>query len=134
MKTVKIKTAREFLVVLIAAMLVCVGLSPKAQAVNPPPDGGYPGGNTAKGHNAFLTLTTGSYNTALGFFSLASNMTGSFNTATGAGARFLSTLPITIPPPELGGPLSNSTGDRNTANGTFILFNNTTGDSNTAQG
>jgi hypothetical protein len=36
---------------------------PTSQAVTPPPDGGYPGGNTAAGQNALLSLTAGTYNT-----------------------------------------------------------------------
>jgi hypothetical protein len=47
----------------ITLTLTCLGLQPKAQAVSPPPDGGYPGGNTAEGQNAFLSLTSGTYNT-----------------------------------------------------------------------
>ena len=57
-------------VLLIALTLVCFGLSPKAQAVVPPPDGGYPGFNTAEGQNALFSLTTGAANTAVGWFSL----------------------------------------------------------------
>ncbi len=34
-----------------------------AHAVNPPPDGGYPNGNTAEGQNALFRLTTGKFNT-----------------------------------------------------------------------
>ena len=56
------------------------------QAVTPPPDGGYPGGNTAEGQNALFSLTTGTYNTAVGFLSLESDIAGQFNTAIGAGA------------------------------------------------
>ena len=67
--------------IIIAAALASIALSPVAKAVIPPPDGGYPGGNTAEGQNALLSLTTGTYNTALGLFSLRSNTTGNFNTA-----------------------------------------------------
>ena len=48
-----------------------------AQAVIPAPDGGYPGGNTAEGQAALLSLTTGGFNTAVGFLSLRSDTTGS---------------------------------------------------------
>ena len=65
-------------------MLACAATAgPNLQAVVPPPDGGYPGGNTAEGQNALLSLTTGGFNTGLGFLSLRSNTTGSFNTAVG---------------------------------------------------
>ena len=60
--------------------------APKAQAVVPTPDGGYPGGNTAEGQNALFSLTTGGFNTAVGFLSLWSNTDGQFNTGVGAGS------------------------------------------------
>jgi len=66
--------------------LVCFGLLPTTQAVSPAPDGGYPGGNTAEGQSALLSLTSGTFNTAVGFLSLRSDTEGQFNTALGAGA------------------------------------------------
>ena len=75
--SIRVKKAAPLFVV----PLVCFGLLPKAQAVNPPPDGGYPGGNTAEGQNALFSLTTGSATQQLvGIRSLATP-TGSFNTA-----------------------------------------------------
>jgi hypothetical protein len=53
--------------ILLTLLCLAVGM-PKAQAVSPPPDGGYPGGNTAEGENALFSLTTGLYNKALGLF------------------------------------------------------------------
>jgi len=44
-----------------------------AEAISPPPDGGYPGGNTAEGTSALLSLTAGTFNTAVGFLSLRGN-------------------------------------------------------------
>jgi hypothetical protein len=64
--------------------LACFALSPTGRAVVPPPDGGYPGQNTAEGDDALLNLTTGTENTALGFRALLSNTTGPQNTATGS--------------------------------------------------
>jgi hypothetical protein len=61
--------------VVITFALVCFGLLPKAHAVIPLPDGGYPGGNTAEGQNALFGLSTGGYNTAVGFLSLTNNTT-----------------------------------------------------------
>ena len=120
-------------------VLACYSLLPRAQAVVPPPDGGYPGGNTAEGASALFSLTTGSYNTAVGFFSLRSNTVGSFNTATGAGALFLNAgnNPNAATANTATGAvalLSNTTGFNNTATGVQALASNTTGDHNTADG
>src|SRR5213593_4586273 len=100
-------------------MLLALGflaLSPIAQAVVPPPDGGYPNFTTAEGTKALFSLTTGSANTAVGWFSLFSDTAGSFNTGVGAGT------------------LALNTADGNTATGTVALFLNTTGTNNTADG
>ena len=53
---------------LIIFSLTCFAFLSKSQAVVPPPDGGYPGGNTAEGHLALASLNTsaGLYNTAVG--------------------------------------------------------------------
>ena len=102
--------------VLITFALVCFALIQNTQAVLPPPDGGYPGGNTAEGQNALRSTTSGGYNAAVGYFSLFANTTGSFNTAVGAGA------------------LDLNTGDNNTATGAAALLLNTTGANNTATG
>jgi hypothetical protein len=118
---------------LITLALHCFALLPKAQAVLPPPDGGYPGGNTAEGQNALLTLTTGGFNTAVGFLSLRSNTIGSFNTALGAGTLLANTADNNT---AVGAAalLSNTTGHENTANGTTALLFNTVGNFNTANG
>src|SRR5438094_273052 len=60
-------------------------LSLTARAVDPPPDGGYPGNNTAEGDNALFSNTTGGYNTATGLNALLRNKTGNGNTAEGEG-------------------------------------------------
>jgi hypothetical protein len=101
---------------LIALALLGLALSPKAQAVVPAPDGGYPGGNTAEGQRAVLSLTIGIYNTAVGVFFLLSLTDGQFNTATGAGALGL-----------------GNTGDSNTAIGSVALQSSDT-NFNTAVG
>ena len=112
---------------------VCLSLFSTAQAVVPAPDGGYPGGNTAEGQNALLSLTTGGFNTAVGFLSLRSNTTGQLNTGIGAGALLANT----------GGSntasgaaalLSLQNGFENTANGAFALFSMTNNNGNTATG
>jgi hypothetical protein len=72
---------------LITLMLACSAIlpGPKAFAVSPAPDGGYPGNNTAEGTSALLNLTSGISNTAIGFAALV-NTTGNYNTANGANA------------------------------------------------
>jgi hypothetical protein len=87
--------------------LACFGLSPVAHGVTPAPDGGYPGGNTAEGQAALLSLTTGNYNTAIGAVTLRANTTGQVNTAVGFGAL-----------------LRNRIASLNTATGALALFNN----------
>ncbi len=92
-----------------------------------------PGGNTAEGQNALLSLTTGGYNTAVGFLSLGGNTTNSFNTAIGAGTLLANTADQNTAT-GAGALLSNTTGDSNTANGVDALFANTGGFGNTANG
>jgi len=72
---------------ILVSMLAGVAFLQPAQAVVPPPDGGYPGFNTAEGTNALKNLTTGVGNTAVGWFSLKSDTDGSLNTAVGAGTH-----------------------------------------------
>ena len=96
--------------------LAWFAISPMAQAVVPPPDGGYPNFTTAEGTNALKNLTTGAANTAVGWSSLLTNATGSFNTATGAGSLLFNTA------------------DNNTAFGAAALLFNTAGIENTAVG
>ena len=102
--------------VLITLALLCFGLLPTAQAVVPPPDGGYPGGNTAEGQNALLSLSSGGFNTAVGYFSLRADTSGGFNTGVGAAAL-----------------LANAAGHGNTGVGAGALALNE-GDFNTAVG
>ena len=125
--------------VLITFALVCFALLPKVQAVSPPPDGGYPGGNTAEGQNALLSLSGGTYNTAIGAFSNLSLTTGNFNTGVGAGTLLSNSGGAFQQGSQntatgAGALLSNTTGPFNTANGAFALFNNAVGPDNTATG
>src|SRR5439155_811628 len=104
----------------VPVLFACFALSPRAQALVPPPDGGYNGGNTAEGSQALFSLSSfvreGVGNTALGYQALYSDTTGSRNTATGSEA------------------LRNNNADENTATGYQALFSNTTGVLNTAIG
>jgi uncharacterized coiled-coil protein SlyX len=119
----------------ILIVIVCIGLLSNAQAVNPAPDGFYPGFNTAEGQNALLSLdvTNGFANTAVGWFSLSSNIEGDFNTATGVGALLFNTADQNT---AFGAAalLFNTIGAQNTAVGAAALLNNTEGDNNTATG
>jgi trimeric autotransporter adhesin len=120
--------------VLIAFALVCFALVQNAQAVNPPPDGGYPGGNTAEGTGALLSLgANGFNNTAIGFMSLKSNTQGNSNTAVGAGALF-SNRGTEQNTATGATALFNNIGANNTANGAFALYTNIWGSGNTAIG
>src|SRR6476659_10350244 len=74
-----------------ALVLGCIAFFPNAQAVSPPPDGGYSGGNTAEGQNALLSLSSGTYNTAVGIYSLLSLTDGNFCTGIGAGTLLANT-------------------------------------------
>jgi hypothetical protein len=118
---------------LILLVMICFALSQRAQGVIPAPDGGYPGGNTAEGQAALLSLTTGGFNTAVGFFSLRSNTEGQFNTGVGAGTLLANTAHQNTAT-GAGALLGNTIGVKNTANGAFALFSNTTANSNTASG
>jgi trimeric autotransporter adhesin len=121
-------------VLLFVSLLIGVyAISSNAEAVNPPPDGGYSGGNTAEGQDALRGLTTGTYNTATGIYSLFSLTTGSLNTAIGAGTLLFNTADENTAI-GVGALFSNTTGARNTANGVDALFFNTTGHDNTANG
>ena len=125
--------------VLIAFALVCFALAQTTQAVSPPPDGGYAGGNTAEGTSALLSLTDGTYNTAIGIYSLLSLTDGDFNTGVGAGTLLSNSGGAFQQGSQntatgAGALLSNTTGPFNTANGAFALFSNAGGPDNTATG
>src|SRR5215208_1351772 len=116
------KTTMRAVLVTMTFLYLATGAE-KTQAVVPPPDGGYPGFNTAEGQNALFSLTTGVGNAAVGWYSLFSNTDGSFNTALGAG-----TLLFNV------GDQNTSGGTQNTAVGTAALLFNTEGSHNTAVG
>jgi trimeric autotransporter adhesin len=134
----------------LVSLLIGFACLDPSKAVVPPPDGGYPGFNTAEGQNALMNLTTGTGNTAVGWSSLFTGTIASFNTGVGAGtlalntadsntavgtvALFLNTTGDENVAVGTGALVNNDTGDLNTANGAFALSSNTTGFSNTAIG
>jgi uncharacterized coiled-coil protein SlyX len=123
---------RKTILITVLLVLAFLALAQMARGVVPPPDGGYPGGNTAEGQNALFSLTSGTFNTAIGFLSLRSNIEGNFNTAVGGGALLSNTSGLNT---AIGaGALLNNTAPGNTAIGGFALLNNTTGFDNTAIG
>jgi hypothetical protein len=108
---------RGFLLPALAFILIAMAASPAIHAVTPPPDGGYPNGNTAEGSDALFSLTDGFENAAIGTNALYYNTSGYLNAAVGAYAM-----------------ITNSTGIENTALGAEAMFENTNGDCNTAVG
>src|SRR5262245_29258359 len=126
----------KFFRLFVAFILICIGLSPKAEALlpAPPPDGGYPNLNTAEGQGALYSLTTGTLNTAIGAYALYSNAVGSGNTAVGAAAFLLNTGGTQNVALGTAALAYNDTGDGNTASGYSALYSNTTGSNNTANG
>jgi hypothetical protein len=118
----------------VAFTLICFVLSPRAQAVSPPPDGGYPNKNTAEGDQALFSLTTGIDNTATGYQALKNNTTGGHNTASGVWALKHNTAGFDNTASGYEALFSNTTGLFNTATGSQALVSNTGGYSNTATG
>jgi hypothetical protein len=122
------------LCLLVFALLSYFGSTPALEAVVPPPDGGYPGNNTAEGQNALLSLTTGVNDTAVGWFSLKSNTDGQLNTAVGSGTLY-STVHANRNTAIGGAALfSDTDGSFNTAVGALALWSNTIGAANTGIG
>ena len=130
--------------------ILCLAFVPKALAVVPPPDGGYPNFTTAEGTNALKNLTTGAGNTGVGWHALFSAGAGSNNTGVGAGAlalntadnntgvgtaaMFLNTTGRQNTALGTAALVFNNGGEGNTATGAFALYSNTEGDFNTANG
>ncbi len=117
----------------IPMVLACLAFLPRAQAVSPPPDGGYSGFNTAEGVNALLSLGSGTFNTALGFSSLKADTTGSHNTAVGGQALLHNNGSYNTAVGE-NALVSNTTGSFNMALGQGALASNIGGNGNTAMG
>jgi Chaperone of endosialidase len=126
--------SRKIIFTTILSALVCFGLSPAANAIEPAaPADDVGGGNTADGANALLSLTSGTFNTAIGFDSLLLTSDTNFNTGVGAGTLLLNTSSQNTAV-GAGALLSNSDGADNNAVGAFALFNNVSGSFNNAVG
>jgi hypothetical protein len=119
---------------LISLFLQCVTLVPRGHAVSPPPDGGYPNGNTAEGDSALFSLTSGVDNTAVGAGALFSNTFGSNNTATGFQSLNSNTNGSDNTAYGFRALISNQSGSTNTATGSYALYTNMTANNNTADG
>ena len=151
-KTKRNKKMKNRITILLAVLpvLACFTLLPGARAVNPAPDGCYPGFTTAEGCDALHSLTTGAGNTGLGWRALFADSRGNFNTGVGAGALVLNNADSNTAVGAAALLLNtsgtqntavgtdalvfNDSGSANTATGYFALMNNTTGGSNTALG
>ena len=134
---VKTSIARPFvLCALTILMLISWTFLPAARAaLDPPPDGGYPGNNTAEGSGTLSNLGAASQNnTAVGFYAL-SNTSGSNNTAEGSQALTSNTTASDNTAVGSAAGLFIK-GSQNTAIGSFALFgaNNATASYNTAIG
>jgi hypothetical protein len=90
--------------------------------------------NTAIGHEALLSTTSGDYNTASGARALSSNTIGHQNTASGFQALFSNTTGASNTAIGTDALSSNTTGNYNTASGFDALLSNTTGANNIADG
>jgi hypothetical protein len=150
MKTIIKKCLANYLAVVGISLACFTGFAPNAFGLTPPPDGGYPGKNTAEGQDALFSLTNGNANTANGFsalkantngdrntangtYALFTNVTGSENTATGYAALFFNRGSGNTAT-GIGALHSNATGTNNTANGQRTLYDNLSGSRNTANG
>ena len=90
--------------------------------------------NTATGHHALYSFTTGISNTAFGSDALYSNTSGTANTANGTGALRSNTTARHNTATGFTALYYNTFGIENTADGSGALSSNTTGNFNTAAG
>ena len=129
------RSSSRLALLLIPLVFACFALSPMAQAVSPPPDGGYPGGNTAEGFKALFNLSTedGSFNTAVGFVFALFQHDRQFQHRCWRWSTWTSTPDTTTQPPVL--QRSCSTPQAATpALGAGALLQNNMADGNTAVG
>jgi hypothetical protein len=125
-------TQRKTFLLASLAFLLCVA---SGFAVQPPPGGGYPNGDTALGTDALAQDNPGADNTGIGFEALDSvTSTGSENTAVGRQALFNTTTGPANTAVGWQAALGNTTGQANVAVGENALVSNSTGGYNVAVG
>jgi hypothetical protein len=117
-----------------AATLACLTFIQPARAVSPPPDGGYPNGNTAEGTNALfdLDVNNSSDNTAVGNEAMDLSDIVQGNTAVGSFAMEFCAGDDNVGIGRFA--LFQVSGDNNTAVGSFALGIDISGTKNTAVG
>ena len=118
---------------ILISLITCFASLRPAEALDPPPDGGYRGGNTAEGSNALFRVDGGAHNTAVGDSALKDNMVGDNNTATGYQSLFSNREKQNTATGALA-LRNNEFGKGNTATGFQTLLHNTNGGGNTATG
>jgi len=125
---------RDLLLVSCAAGLACLSFIQSAHAVSPPPDGGYPNGNTAEGTNALfdLDVNNSSDNTALGNEAMDLSDVVQGNTAVGSFAMEFCAGDDNVGIGRFA--LFQVGSDNNTAVGSFALGIDISGTQNTAVG
>ena len=128
------RSSSRLALLLIPLALACFGLLPRARAVTPAPDGGYPNRNTAEGEDALFSLTDVESNTATGEQALFHNTTGYNKTANGVKALFHNTSGSSNTANGINAMLRNTSGNGNIADGRGALGNNTAGSFNVAIG
>src|SRR5438034_103247 len=91
------RSSSRLALLLIPLALACFGLLPRARAVTPAPDGGYPNGNSAEGDSALSGLTTDTPSTyePYSFTTFAGLPPGSAD-GTGSAARFNSPAGVAV--------------------------------------
>ena len=123
-----------FLLIALVFGFFAFSLASTVFGVNPPPDGGYAGGNTAEGTDALFSRTNGVWNTALGAQALYHDTAGNQNTATGVRALFSATVGNYNTADGVYALYGNINGWFNSAIGAYALANNISGHQNTATG
>ena len=119
---------RRFLLILLLLGLSFVLLPAARAQLSPPPDGGYPGNNTAEGDGALFNFDSAAKfpaldNTAVGFQALyLLYLAGNDNTAIGSGALYSNTGDAITRQSVIEALFTNTTGIDNTATGSAALL------------